>query len=404
MSTPSADVTFTTSLVAGRFFDDPEWRFILADLDMVVLTLLDRLATNRTVTVTLNAPRIHEGRVLSNNPKVNILHTDGFPFLDEGDRFVFGLRRDGTDPIWTCRFAGIVDLVDTQAEGDNAYTRYVARDPRQLMYKRPVRDDAGVEPGSDGWTITGETGRDTLVRLLTNSDTYDGPTYIDFTGGTELNDTPAITEIVFQQGMTVGEAWDELERTGTIDTVLTPKFDAYQTAPITIVTLETYEQAGTVRYAVNMAWDKPGRTLVGVSNQRDGSGRDNEVRFHFGQGGAAAATLSDAGSQARFGVYFAERFFPGQTSEAAVDLIVAKQLESFRNGKRTVAATPAPRKAKQPFVEYLPGDRIAVNASSALLEELDTTQRVLVMPIQIDDEGGERVSGLLFTDDGWEGS
>lgn len=400
--------------MGDRFYDVPDWRFILTDLDLVVLTLLDRLATNRTVTVTLNAPRIAEGQVLSDNPKVNIPWTDGYAYLSEGDRFLFGLRRDGAAPdVWTPRFSGIVDLVDTTGAGDNATTRYTARDPRQLMFKRPVIDAAGTLPGEAGLTfpnvdVPSGTARDILVYLLESSeaypDTYGGPTYIDYTGGSELNDTDVIPDgITFQQGTTIGEAWAELEATGTMDTVLTPVFDV-TASPVVIVQLETYPQAGEAKWDVIMAWDKPGRTLTGISNMRDGSGRENFVRLHYGQGGPAAVPKDDAASRARFGTYFGEQFFPGQPSPGAVELMAEKVLAQFAMGKRTVVAFPSPQRAKQPFVDYLPGDRVPVAASNALLEDLDTEQRVLSIPISIDDVGNETVNGLLFTDEGWVGS
>lgn len=387
--------------MGDRFYDAPDWRFLITTFELETLTLLDRLATNRTVTVALNAPRLHEGQVLSDNPKVNIPWTDGYAYLSEGDRFIFGLRRDGVTPnFWTPRFSGIIDLVDTSAQGDNAITRYTARDPRQMMFKRPVRDAAGTLPDSEGLTYTSMTGRDILVELLDNSETYDGPTFIDYTGGGELNDTDVIDEIIFQQGCTVGEAWAELEATGTIDTALLPLFDVFA-SPVKIVQLETYTLAGSVKPDVLMAWDKPGRTLTGIANTRDGAGRENSIRYHYGQGGGAAATVDDTASQTRFGTYFGERFFPGQMSVAAVELMAEKALLAAAQGKRTVIASPSPQRAKQPFVDYLPGDRVPVAASSALLEALDTTQRVLAIPVSIDDNGGETVTGVLFTDEGW---
>lgn len=390
--------------MGDRFYDSPDWRFAITTQELETITLLDRLASNRTVTVTLNAPRIHEGQVPSDNPKVNIPWTDGYAYLSEGDRFIFGFRRDGyLGDTWSCRFAGIPMLVATSAQQDNAVTRYVAYDPRQMMFKRPVRDAAGVLPTSDGLTFTAQTGRDILIALLDASETYDGPTFIDTTSSGELNDTDVIPEIVFQQGCTVGEAWAELEATGTIDTVLTPIWDVF-TAPVKIVWLETYPQAGIVRDSVHMAWDKPGRNVIAIDNQRDGSGRENAIRYHYGQGGDAAATIDDVASQARFGTYFAEKFFPGQTAQAAVELMAEKALLAATLGKRTVVVSPSPQRAKQPLIDYLPGDRIAVAASANLLEAMDTTQRVLSIPIQIDDNGTESVNGLLFTDEGWVGS
>jgi hypothetical protein len=293
--------------------------------------------------------------------------------------------------------------VDTAAEEDVASTRYVAYDPWQMLYKRPVRDAAGVLPPADGQVRTGETARDILVDLLTASETYDGPTYIDYTNGLELNQTAVISEITFQQGMTIGEAMDELVDTGTIDIVLKPVFDVFA-SPVVISQLETYVLAGAFSPDVIMAWDQPGRTLVGLGNMREGQGRENEIRYHYGQGGTAVGTITDAASQTRFGTYFAEKFFPGQTSQAAVELLADKILLNASTGRRTLVADPSPERGKQPFVDYNPGDRVIVNASANFLEQLDTEQRIMAIPIAITDDGIEAVNGLVFTDEGWVGS
>lgn len=392
--------------MGDRFFDTPDWRFALTTLGLSTLTLLDRAATNRTVTTFLNAPAVAEGLVASDNPKVNILHTDGYAYLSEGDRFLIGLRREGVsgsdETVWVCRFTGIVMITDTTAQQDTANTRYVAFDPWQMLYKRPVRDDAGALLDQD-LVLNSVTARDVLVAQLELSFTYDGNHYIDLTGA-ELNDTDVMDEYTIQQGFSIGELMDDLVATGTIDIVLKPVYD-YTISPVVISELQTYPVAGVYRPSVIMAWDQPGRSLVGIGNMREGAGRENTVRYHYGQGGPAAdPPLTDAASIARFGVYFGERFFPGQTSEAAVAKMMEKSLAALALGKRTLVVDPSPERSKQPFVDYKPGDRITVNASANALEQLSELQRVLAIPVQIDDNGVETVNRLLFTDEGWTGT
>lgn len=390
--------------MSDRFYDSPQWRFAVSTLGLRVLTLLDGIATDRSVTTTLNQAAVAEGQVPAENPKVNILHTDGHAYLSEGDRFLFCLRREGTygsdSVVWACRHAGIIGQVKPSARQDNATARFVSYDQWQMMYKRPIRDAGGALPDDTGITYTFQSARDILVEWLTASDTYDGDTYIDYTTGAELNDTDPLDEFVVQQGMTIGEGMDALVETGTIDIVLAPIFDVFA-SPVVINELQTYPQAGVFRPNVIFAWDKPGRNLVGIDNEADGSGRINAVRYHFGQGGDAATTVEDAASQARYGTYFGEQFFPGQLSETAVEAMATKTLTEFANGRRTLMADVAADRGKQPFIDYVPGDQARAFASDAMLQAIDERRRILSIPITINDNATETVEHLLFADSGF---
>lgn len=390
--------------MGDRFYDSPQWRFAVSTLGLRVLTLLDGIATDRSVTTTLNQASVAEGQVPAENRKVNILHTDGHAYLSEGDRFLFCLRRDGdqgsAETVWQCRHAGIIGQVKPSARQDNATARFVSYDQWQMMYKRPIRDTAGTLPGEEGITYEAMSARDILVEWLTASETYDGPTYIDFTTGAELNDTDPLDEFNVQQGMTIGEGMDELVNTGTIDIVLAPIFDVFA-SPVVINELQTYDQAGVFRPNVIFAWDKPGRNLVGIDNEHDGAGRLNAVRYHFGQGGDAAATVEDVASQARYGTYFGEQFFPGQISESTVEAMAVKTLAEFANGRRTLLADVAADRGKQPFIDYVPGDIVRAFASDAMLEALDERRRILSVPVSIDDNSTESVDRLLFAEGGF---
>src|SRR6185369_6098730 len=80
----------------NRFYEAPLWRMIVGDLEDNTLTFLDRLALDRSVTVTRAAARVISGRVPSDNPEVNIPtpDPDGEPFLSEGTRIVSCFRRE----------------------------------------------------------------------------------------------------------------------------------------------------------------------------------------------------------------------------------------------------------------------------------------------------------------------
>lgn len=391
--------------MSDRFYDTPDWRFIVTDLSLEVTTCLNPIATGRSVTKTLGAALVIEGQVDSDDPKVNGGHSDGYAKLSEGDRFIFGFRRDGSSPsdVWTCRAAGRVLNLQTTLDGDWPLTRYVAYDPRQDMFKRPCRDAAGVLPGAAGIVYANASARDILVEQIERSETYDGNTFIDLSGP-NLNQTAAIADYTIQQGMTIGELMDDLERGGTIDILLDPLWQAFGSGGPKIVELATYDQAGVSLPNVYFAWDMPGRNVDQLSIDRDGTTRENAVRTHYGQGGDAVTTFEDVTSQARYGTYWGELFLPGLPDAAAAELVAAKRLQLQAQGIRTVTVSVAPERGAAPLAGYTVGDRVVVLTSAAALEQISEEYRVRSIPIAIDDFGVETVSGLVFDEDGWSAS
>lgn len=227
--------------MAGVTFRDPLWRFIATNPDSATITWLDNRCFDREVTVLLNRPRVFTGAVPSDDPEINRLYDgpgtifDDGPYINEGDRLVYGFRKEVTSPettVWTPRFGGLLMQVEDHAESDIARTRITAYDPWQYLYHRPIRNSDGDLPGKNG--ISWDDSRvDVIARqLLKWTIDVDGPCMIDAGvtyGGTAfytgtVDACPQI-DINFPRGMMVGEAWDELVSLGLMDIVLEPIYD-----------------------------------------------------------------------------------------------------------------------------------------------------------------------------------
>lgn len=392
-----------------RFFEGFPWRYIVTDLNTETITFLDRLATNRQVNVGRNQPRDMSGAVPSDNPEINILHTDGDPFLNEGNRLLYAFRREGAfgpGPTWVCRGAGPILFTDDAAQTDQPLTRFTAYDPWKLTYKRPLRLAGGDLPGAagrvflaaDNWTY-----QQIAKRLLTDSILYDGTLFIDPDGGTIVDGDPIVEDLTLQQGQSVGQCWDTLCATGNLDIVLAPIYDPVG-APGICVTFNAKPRIGVVRNAAIFAWDLPSRSLVDISKAKDGSGRANKIQYYYGQGGPPVSVQTDAASLAKYGEYWEQQFWPGFKEAGPVTAFAARRLQLVRDGAKTYTFSPAPERSPIPLLEYDPGDWCPFYASKKLRAPLNPTlvsgvwqdiPRVEAFTLDIADDHTETVSQLL---------
>lgn len=387
-----------------RFFQGYPWRFVITDRTSATLTFLDRLSRERTVTVGLNQPRDHAGSVPSDSSEINILHTDGDPFLAEGNRLVYGFRREGgsSGPPWVCRFAGVLYHVEDAALTGSPVTHYAARDPWQLLYKRPVRTAAGALPPAAGLVFAGaQQATDIAFQILFNSVAVEGGCHIDFLSGT-VGPSSTLTNFTVQAGSSVGQAWDQLCATGLVDIVLDPLYDPTGHPGICVV-FNAYAKAGAVRNDAIFAWDKPSRSLTGISRVTDGTQRENTVAYYAGQGGPLVALVTDPTSIAKYDPYWAQQFWPGK-SAGPVAAMAAQRLALFENGATTYTFQPAPERSPIPLLEYDPGDWAPFYASKRLRVPLSPVAasgqwtnlpRIRATTLQIADNQTETVSELL---------
>jgi hypothetical protein len=378
----------TASLIA------PLWRYFIAALDGSGITDFSKLASDRQIEVILNAPLSMRGTVPSDSPQVWLPYAgDGYddPYLSEGTRLLWGFRRESeTAPYYTVRGATLVQLVQDSAQQDDARTAFQGWDPWHYMFSRPVQNFDGSLPGPNGISFTATEVATIIEVLLNNTFINDGHTFIDvpdlmpngdvnsgasgFWTGTIETGAGMTIDINFAQGTSVGEAMQQLANLGVCDIVLKPIYDPMN-RPNFLVGLNVYAQAGVVNDAAIFAWNLPGRSLVGLDRQQDGSVRANKVKFFAGQGGSATggqtiAVQTDAASVTKYGEYWAQQFFPGQIDATAVLSLAQEQLALRKTGRQTVTFQPSPGRSPRPWQDYGLGDRVPVWASPSKFREL----------------------------------
>lgn len=391
-----------------RFAVSPPWRFVVTKKNGAILTFLDRLASNRSVTYLLDAPGNAKLRAPSENPEVNIL-TAGRPFVANNDRLLYGFRRDsalstsGHDLPYTVRFGGIIEQVSDVGDTERALTEITAYDPWQYLYTRPVVvNAAGDLPGVDGYTFFDTPAGLIAAALLADSIAASGTTHIDagvtyqgtgFWGGSITVDPDSAVSITFPRGMSVGEAWSKLIGTGAIDIVLTPIYDPTN-RPGYLADLSISLQAGSVQDDAIFAWDKPSKSLIAIDRLTDGAQMANKVMLFVGEGGVATALQTDAASVAQYGEYWATQAFPGASDSAAIiagTALAYRQLQLRKQGKTTVNFTPTPERSPDPFNEFYLGDRVPVYASDRFRQAIPAGidvqyQRVYGFTVNLSDE------------------
>lgn len=391
----------------GRFNKGTAWRFVVTDLDSAALTCLERVGASATVNIALNQPATGKLTVPSDDPSVNIVHTDGFPFVSFNDRLVFGLRREGGSTPWVCRTAGLLQQIEDAAPGDQPLSTLSWFDPWQYLFHRIVKNGTSTVR-SGGLSYTGTEAGHIVEDLIENTIAVDGPCYAVM--GTV--ETTVEIDINFQQGSTVGAALRQIVALGACDIEFAPIFDPVGRPGVCAV-VNVYAQKGETRDSAVFAWGA-GRQVSGISSLLDGDQMSNDVVYLGGQGGVDASSdpevtfpSIDTDSQNRYGVWSEESFFPGQIVPEAVQAFQELVLSLKKQGRRTVTITPASLLAPVPLVDYTIGDRVPVFATRRLRQQIpwatdeSVYQRVYGIPIEITDDGVETVRQLLASPDGF---
>lgn len=409
-------------LAGIRFYQGPPWRWVVTDLETNTITFLDHLALDATVTYALNKGSTAKVTMPSANPEVNILHTDGEPFVSEGNRLLYGFRREGGDPIWQVRFAGKILQVEDHGEVENARTVITAYDPWHLLYQRPMINEDGEFPDEAGFFSFDDTQAGNIALIFLRNtiinngsglndhgdlgiDTGDGP----FPGaepgnlpGTPYWDgeyEPTTQRDTFsQQGMMVGEVWDQQLETGSLDIVMTPIYDPSR-RPGYMADLSIFETAGSQKDDAVFAWDKPSRNLIGINSLKDGTKRANTIRYYYGEGGPPSGggiPLSYGPSINKYGETWHQQFYPSRIEEV-VNALATLQLLLMEDGVKTVHVTPTPERMPFLFTEFWLGDTVPVFASSNLRQAIAGFQRIYGVVLSIDENSYEQVPQLLVS-------
>lgn len=452
-----------------RFYRSPTWKHILTDRDSVGVAEMTRLLRQRVGRWELGGPATIEGVVKSDDPRVYLPVNDNFtrsawdpfyypsgaavdlPRLSEGVRFLYSFRREapGVADPWVIRHAGIVLFVRDESDPTRKTTRFMALDPWAYLFARPCRradsdlvtPDPNVNPmpGEQGVVFpAGTPGNEIVAELLRRSIEEDGLTYIDagaaWGGTADYAGTIQATEtfldpIIFPRGTSVGQAWQQLVDTGTLDIVLKPIWDPIN-RPGYLAELNIYQNAGgspadayTNGYPT-FRWDRTAHNLVSIGRQIDGRERANRIRAFTGGTGAASnpwdppghlgdidtvspdteATWSSSTSAQRFGESWYQQTYTRQTAGETVGRQAADDLFRRNQGLRTWTFAPTPEFSPRPWLDYDLGSYVGFYHSHRLREEQwwipenfndqELSPRVFGWSIDMDDNALETVTEL----------
>lgn len=378
---------------------------MLTTLATRTLSYLDGIATQQAVVRTLNKPMKAEGRAPSDDGRINLVHTDGDPYLSMNNRLLYGFRHEpqaaSSDPPWICRFGGILMQPDDEAQTEDGMSHYAAYDPWQRLMQIPVVRDDGTLP-VNGLFYKNKRGSQIAVDLLANADAAFGSPFglhIDYgqfgIASTAIIENTAFIDMHFDQGTSLGDAWSALCDQG-IDINLDPVYDPLFRPGITS-RLRIEQVAGSQRDHAIFAWDKPGRSTVGISRLKDGARQANKI-IYYGSQGVAAAPQSDAPSIAKYGQQVEQKTISGQPVKAAVELIAQGELQARKNGGLTLTLDQSPEPSPIPLLDYDVGDVVPVYASTRLRQEIANLHRVYEIPLDIGDDGRESAKKILVSD------
>lgn len=421
-----------------RWFSGYQSRHVVTDLFGVTTTWLDRLTLGASLAFNLDQPFTGTISLHSNDPRVNRIFTDGDPLVAQSNRLVYTFLRQnpvgGSVPPWQCIAAGMIMSPEDQADQDVPTTHFTYYDAWQFLFGTPVFvDEVGTFPGPDGAQFWDTPGSVVAATLLANAIFGAEPTtpgtggngyMIDAGvtyGGTTFwgTQTPAVIEMTpnidinFQQGMSVGDAWNQLLAAGNevgsatsdggVDIVLYPIYDPVNRPGYTH-DLAIYNLAGVQQPGSPMAWGQFTRTAETADRQHDATPSNfvNIANFYAGEGGPGVGLIQNAASGEKYLAYVSSQFFPQQPDAIAVQAMAQQVITLQKQGKRTFTVNPDPLRAIGPFVGYNIGDRIPIYAPNNLRVAAAGYQRVQGIPLEINPDGVARVNALLLSPD-WRG-
>lgn len=388
----------------ARFFVGYPWRFLIVHLETwATVMCLDSFAFDKSGALLLNQPSYFGGKAPADDPRVWLTKSDE-PYLAEGVRALVGLRREGGATPYTARFAGrILQVQDDGGDNGNPTSTYSAFDEWAYLYTQPIRTATGALPGKNGLRsdtpdLPQTKGNEIALALLQQSIGNDGPVYIDVTNGT-FEDTDDL-DITFQPAISVGEAWDQLCATGSLDIVLRPVWEPL-TRPFVLNELSIYAQVGTTKPQAVFAWGRAPYSLRTITRLEDGRKRVNKAQFYAGDASKPVALATEAPSVAKYGSYWSQEVRTDEEIEAATESLALERLRLAKNGQTTVSISPFPERAPIPFVAYDVGDRVRVLApKTKLRKNVDGYERIYGIPVAIGDDQIETIDSLQTSPDG----
>lgn len=369
------------------------WRFVLCDLNGAPITVLSTVSMNKQLQFPLNSPARVSFKVPSDNPQVNILHTDGEPYLSCGNRVLKAYRKvEGVDTQWALRFCGVVWTLQDQADGDTCFTDVTCYDPLQILTRRWVRDASGKLYKTV--IFNGVAGQLIAKRMVDRTIEFAGPCGISTDLGT-FTAAPPQTAAYDQQFITPSLV--TLCGTGLLDIAVDP----VDMADGTLASFSAMPRRGQDRPEVVIAYAAPGRSAYKLDRVVTMDTFANDIRLWAGHTTGHLARQHDATSIAKYHRYEDGAVLTEIKVPQLVDDLCTEELQLRKDPRDLLTVLPTPELAPMPFRDYFLGDTITTLAGIGSDQALPQTrqaieglQRVYGITIDVDDDGLERVTGL----------
>ena len=397
------------------------WRFVLCNKNGKPISMLDGIASDVRFDYILNRAAVMSFSVPSEDPRVNILHTDGDPYLDVGDRVMKAWRKTPigsteTPGGWELKFAGRVWSLEDTGDGDTVRTSVVCFDPLKILEKRVCRNDDGtywddqkpvefwngaVYPAVIGRPEDGSSGAKIIKKLIQRTRDYAGPVHINLSGNWE--DTSGMT-LSFDQAM-VSDAIATITDTITCDLEVTdgggsPGYlNAYDG---TFMRLGGVARLGSDKTAtVFFYYAKTPFTASEYTRTKSLDMMANAIHFMGKSRAGWRVSAEDATSQDDFLVMEDVASLTGIEHSAIAQKLADIQLALRKDPRDIVTVLPTPESSSMPWNDYWLGDTVSVEAATTPFpvtrQTVSGAQRIYGISLAIDDDYGEHVTDLITT-------
>jgi hypothetical protein len=364
---------------------------------------------------------------------VNIVHTDGYPYLDAGRRIVKGFRRVGGGPGgWELKFAGRVWTLEDQGDGDTVQTAVTCFDPLKILEKRVVRNHlgrydkqvqwwsptdldvvavtAGVDDGSSGAEII----REAIQRTrdfggLAPGESGGGfesdiaPIHIDIGGTWET--TAGITILCDQ--MYIMELIDKITSTLTCDLnvttgdLTTPGY--LNSVDAVFMKLGAVERLGTDKSdTVRFAYATSPFTAQSYGRTKSLETLSNFVQL-AGKSwlGAKSGVSKDTTSMDDFLVMEEVESLTDVENQTLLQYLADMKLALQKDPRELLTIVPTPEDSPLPWDDYWLGDTVGIDAADTPFpvtrEAVEGVARLYGFTVSLDPDYGENVTEMVIS-------
>lgn len=380
-----------------------EWRFsVLGPVlgNWKKITILSSLADEVELLYQLNRPTMLTFSVPSDNPQVNILHTDGLPFITVGPRWVLGWRKSPsslapTPGGWELKFAGRIWAVQDQGDGTTSRTMVTCFDPLKHLEKRIIRAaDGTYRKQIKFWGSEGATGTSVIKTLIDRTQTFKGTCRIDTAGGHWV-DTGEATVAVDQ-----GYVWTTVQNltdTGGVDLDPTP----LDGSDGDFLQLGGCPRLGSDKPNTVIGYAAPPRRATNFDRTTTLDNLANYVGLFGKSSKGFLVEQEDTDSQDLYDTFEEVSVISDVENKELLTLLAEEEIFLRKDPYDLVSITPTPEDSPRFFNEYFLGDTITVKASTQPFPDtratLNALQRVYGARINLDPEYGEHVTDLIVS-------